>query len=171
MRAAGTPTRSAALTAGAFALALVAALPVARAQDAARDANKTGAMQEGVRVGKAWARPTVHGAHAGAIYLTLDNPGADDALVAIDTDVADTAAVHESTVVDGIARMRPVPDGVPLPAHQAVTLRPEGLHIMIMGLKRQLLPGELFPATLHFRHAPDAHVTVKVLEAGATPPA
>lgn len=123
-----------------------------------------------VSVSKAWSRPTVHGAHSGVVYLTLANEGAADVLTGIDSDVADVAEAHATEVVNGVARMRPLGDGVPLPAGATVSFQPEGTHIMLMGLKHQLLPDSAFTLTLHFRHAPDAVVTVKVLEPAAAPP-
>lgn len=123
-----------------------------------------------VSVSKAWSRPTVHGAHSGVVYLTVTNDGAADTLTGIDSDVADVAEAHATEVVDGVARMRPLGDGVPLPAGKTVSFQPEGTHIMLMGLKHQLLPDSTFTLTLHFRHASDAVVTVKVLEPAAAPP-
>jgi copper(I)-binding protein len=61
-------------------------------------------------------------------------------------------------------KMRPVPS-VALDTGKPVTLKPGGLHVMLMGLKAPLKAGDSFPLTLTFTHAPPLTVTVKV-EAG-----
>ncbi len=50
-------------------------------------------------------------------------------------------AVHESTVVDGISRMRAVPELV-VPAHGATELAPGGLHLMLADPRAPLVAGE-----------------------------
>jgi hypothetical protein len=122
-----------------------------------------------VKVEQAWARPAAGVGANGAVYLTLTAEGAPDQLTGASTPVADMAMLHESTTAGAVARMRDV-DSLPLPAGQAVTLRPGGYHIMLMGLKQKLKPGDSFPLTLSFAKAPAASVTVNVLKASARAP-
>lgn len=53
---------------------------------------------------------------------------------------------------------------------EAVTLRPGGLHIMMMGLKRPLRKGEAFSMTLTFEKAGAVEVQVHVAGIGARAP-
>ena len=114
----------------------------------------------------AWARATAPHAEAGGVFLTLTDRGLPDALIGASTPISASAEVHE-TVRDGdIMRMRATPS-VPLPTGKSVELKPGGLHIMLMGLKQQLKPGDQFPLTLRFEHAQPVTVTVTVGAAGA----
>jgi copper(I)-binding protein len=78
--------------------------------------------------------------------------------------------IHVVTAAEGMARMRPV-DGVEIPAHQAVTLAPQGMHVMLMDLARPLVAGEHFTLALVFEHAGKVQVEVEVRSPEAGPPA
>lgn len=125
-----------------------------------------------VTVTGAWSRATPPGAEVGAVYLTLDSP-AGDRLVSVSSPAAARAQVHEMTMEGTVMRMRELPDGLALPAHQAVTLAPGGLHIMLVGLKAPLKQGATVPLHLVFQSAPPLDLTVPVaaLGASAAPPA
>jgi copper(I)-binding protein len=127
----------------------------------------TGAFaQATVTAQNVWARATPPRAGTAAVFLTLKSP-TDDTLTGISTPVAATATVHETTMTDGIMRMRPVQGGLKLPAGQTVTLQPGSYHIMLEGLKRPLKQGEDVPLHLTFKTAPPADVTAHVESIGA----
>ena len=56
------------------------------------------------------------------------------------------------TMDDGIARMRPLPDGVEISAGASVELAPGGTHLMLTKPNQQLIEGS-FKATLEFARA------------------
>jgi len=53
-------------------------------------------------------------------------------------------------VVDGVMRMRPIEGGLEIPSGGAVELKPSGMHLMLIGLKRPLVAGENVTVTLIF---------------------
>jgi copper(I)-binding protein len=127
----------------------------------------TAAAQQGtVAVTDAWARATPGKAENGAAYLTLASPLA-DRLTGLSTPVAGKAELHTMTMEGEVMRMRPLA-GIDLPAGQKVALKPGGTHVMLIGLKQQLRPGQSFPLTLHFMKAGTEEITVVVEKAGAT---
>ena len=81
------------------------------------------------------------------------------------------AMTHLHSVDDsgGMTRMRAV-DSLEIPAGHDVTLAPQGLHLMLMGVDRPLIAGERFPVTLHFAHGGDRIVDVLVVPATAAGP-
>ena len=110
------------------------------------------------------------GAHTGAVYLTLtDTAGAADQLMGASSPVAGMAELHETVDDHGVMRMRPV-KGLPLAPGKAMTLKPGGYHIMLMGLKQPLKAGDSFPLTLTFEHAPPVTVQATVKPIGAAAP-
>jgi copper(I)-binding protein len=125
------------------------------------------AVAQGVQVENAWARATAAGAMSGGIFLTVTDTGAPDRLVGASTPVAATAELHETVNDNGVMRMRPVA-GLPLEAGKPVVLKPGSYHVMLMGLRQQLKPGDSFPVTLTFEHAPPVTATVTVGTAGAS---
>lgn len=99
---------------------------------------------------RASAMPT---AQTGAVYMTLKNQGgAADRLVAVSTEAAMSAEIHESLMEDGVAKMRPV-EVFEIPAGGSVELKPGGYHIMLMGLKAPLKKGGMIMLKLEFEHA------------------
>jgi copper(I)-binding protein len=121
-----------------------------------------------VEVTNAWARATPGKAENGAAYLTIVSPVA-DRLTGISTPEANKAELHNMTMEGGVMKMRPL-SGIDLPAGQPVMLKPGGDHIMLVGLKEPLKPGESFPLTLSFEKAGTKQVTVAVEAAGAMGP-
>lgn len=128
---------------------------------------------EAIRVEDVWSRPTAApGAETkppppdgapGVMYLSIVNgSGRDDRLVAIRTEVADVAEIHETTHHGGGAHMAPVDGGVPIPAGKTVRFAPGGLHVMLIGLRRNLLVGERFRAELVFESGNEMTVESEV---------
>jgi periplasmic copper chaperone A len=101
-----------------------------------------------------WARATPKGASVGGAYLTITNTGsAPDRLVGGASAVAKQVQVHEMTMVNGVMEMRPVAGGLEIKPGSTVTLKPGGYHIMFVGLRQPLKPGEHFKVTLEFAKA------------------
>jgi hypothetical protein len=120
-----------------FALAAVAAFSFASAAHAAP------------QVSAAWSRPAAQGT-TGAGFMTLTNPGGPaDALVAVQSPLATSVMIHQSTMSGGISSMKMV-DRVPVPAGGSVAFAPGGYHLMFMDLTKALKVGDTLPATLLF---------------------
>jgi copper(I)-binding protein len=126
------------------------------------------AQNGAVEVSNAWARGSPGGSQIGAAYLTLQSPTG-DRLTSVSTSVAEKAELHTMTMDNGVMKMRPL-DGVDLPAGEAVSLKPGGMHIMLMGLKAPLQAGQNFPMTLQFAKTGAREVTVAVEKPGAMGP-
>jgi hypothetical protein len=86
---------------------------------------------------------------ATAVYVYVDNSGGQDRLVDIESPVADRAELHETRTEDGTAVMYVV-GSLPVPASGATSLVPGGAHLMLVGLRDDLRPGERVPLTLRF---------------------
>lgn len=121
-----------------------------------------------VEVANAWARATPGKAETGAAYATIRSPTA-DRLVSVSTPVAKKAELHTMSMQGMVMKMRPLA-GLDVAAGQAVTLKPGGEHIMLLGLNQPLREGQSFPLTLEFEKAGPRTVTVMVEKAGAAGP-
>ena len=119
----------------ACALAAIAAPAVAR--------------PAGPEVREPWSRPAAAGT-TGAGYFTLANRGAKPAvLVKVESPLAVRVEMHSSSMAGGIMRMAPETRVTAPPAGEVV-FAPGGRHLMFVGLKRALAPGDRLPATLVF---------------------
>ncbi len=74
------------------------------------------------------------------------------ALTAVASPAAASAELHSMSVEEGVMRMRPVAR-IELPPGKAVKLAPGGLHIMLIGVKQPLKPGDKVPLTLTVQRA------------------
>lgn len=144
--------------------ALAAGLSLAAAVPAVAQSAKAGAIS----IQRPWVRPTPPGAPTGGGYVTLVNSGSQpDRLLGGSTPVAARLEVHEMSMDGSIMRMRKLENGLALAPGKTVELKPGGLHLMLIGLKRPLKPGERVPVTLKFERAGEVAVTFMV----QTPPA
>lgn len=123
-----------------------------------------------IEVGKPWSRPAAQGGNgAGFLTVTSKSPAA-DRLVSASSPVAARVEIHESMIMDGRAMMHPRPGGLPVPAGGKAEMKPGGWHLMFIGLKRPLVIGDRFPATLTFEKAGKVQVEFMVQAgAGAAP--
>jgi copper(I)-binding protein len=112
-------------------------------------------------VSDGWARATTAMDGPGVVYLTVRNRGGPDRLVNVASPRAMAASLHSTEVKNGIARMRPLQDGLPVPEEGIVTLRPNGPHIMLTRAG-PLTPGERFPVILVFERSGPLTVEVEV---------
>ncbi|MFG6431747.1 copper chaperone PCu(A)C [Roseateles sp. LYH14W] len=104
------------------------------------------AAQAQVKVDDPWVRATVAPQKATGAFMQLTSPKAVK-VVAASSPVAAMVEIHEMKMDDGVMKMRAV-DALPLPAGQAVALKPGGYHVMLMGLKGQIKAGDAVPLTL-----------------------
>jgi copper(I)-binding protein len=109
-----------------------------------------------------WAREAVQ-AEMAAAYVTIENKGGADRLTDVRTDIGQ-ASLHESSMDDGIARMRPIhpTEGMVVPSNGKLVLAQGGAHVMISDLKRPLRAGDRFGMTLIFDKARPEKVQVMV---------
>jgi copper(I)-binding protein len=120
-----------------------------------------------ISVDDAWARATVPMQSSSAAYFTIRNagPGA-DALLAVRSPQAD-ASLHSTTMDNGVMRMRPL-ERLDVPANSRVTLKPGGMHVMLMGLKQPLSAGSTVELDLKFQKSGERKLTLPVRPATAT---
>lgn len=127
------------------------------AGDAAADGGGHAAMAGGDGDGKAGgACCAAEGVELGpgVVYAAIRNDGpAADRLLTVRSDVCEVVELHETVEADGRMRMRPLPDGLDVPAGGVVQLKPGAHHVMLIRLKHDLAPGERFDVTFHFRDA------------------
>jgi copper(I)-binding protein len=103
------------------------------------------------------------------VFFVIDNQGSmADALIRATTSICDAVELHESILEGDVMKMQPVPGGrIEIPAGQAVELKPGGLHVMLIGLHKRLVPGESFSLSLEFERAGSIEVEVEIREVGA----
>ena len=139
-----SPRRSLIAITLAAALAALAALTPAAVQ----------AAPAGITIEDAWTRATAPGqAVAGGFMTVVNATAAEDRLLRASSPVAKEIQIHNTSMDDGVMRMRPMADGVVIPAGGRVEFKPRALHLMLIGLQAPLAAGSTVPLTLEFARA------------------
>ncbi len=131
------------------------------------------AFAAGVRVDEPHARPPLGAGRVAAAYMTLvDTGGQGDRLLRAESDIAERVELHthirEQTPGGHVVmKMRQVPH-IDIPAGGDTRLRPGGLHVMLIGVRRKLRPGDSFRLRLEFEKAGPVEITVPVRPLSAT---
>ncbi|MFC3695072.1 copper chaperone PCu(A)C [Chenggangzhangella methanolivorans] len=121
-------------------------------------------------IGHPWSRATVPGVKVAGGYFTIMNHGdKPDRLVAVSVPFAERAEMHESSVEDGVAKMREIEGGVEVKPGETVSFAPGGKHLMFVGLKTALTKGEKVKGELTFETAGKVEVEFAVEAPGAAP--
>ena len=113
-----------------------------------------------VTVQDAWVRATVANQQGTGAFMQITS-ARDARLIEVQTPAAKVAEVHEMTMIDNVMRMRPV-KALDLPAGKTVELKPQGYHVMLMGLKDQLKDGDTVAITLTVEDKDKKRATVEV---------
>ncbi|WP_269582940.1 copper chaperone PCu(A)C [Roseibium sp. Sym1] len=109
------------------------------------------------------------GIKTSAVYLLLENAG--DAaidLVSVESPAFAMAHLHKTSTADGLMTMEPVAQ-LAIPRGETVMFAPGGLHIMLMGPREPLGPGDSFPLSLVFGEGQALTVDVAVVKPGELP--
>lgn len=112
------------------------------------------------------ALPTAMAGLNGAGYVTIENKGKmADTLLGASSSIARSVEIHTMSMEGGVMRMRPLPQGVPVPAGGSADLGPGGTHLMLLGLNKALAAGDAVPLTLEFARAGKVKVELHVMAA------
>ena len=107
------------------------------------------AVNAGIAVREAWSRPAAAGS-TGAGFLTLVNNGAAPVvLTGVESPLAAQVQIHQSRMARGVMSMARL-DRLAAPPRGSVVLAPGGTHLMLIGLKAALKPGDRVPLVLRF---------------------
>lgn len=121
-----------------------------------------------VEVAQPWARDSAGGTANAAVFMIITSP-APDRLIAASSPMAQKTDLMTMKSEGGAMGMAYI-DGIGLPAGQAVSLDPSGLHVWFEKLKQPLKAGDTFALTLEFEKAGKREVIVPVIAPAAPAP-
>ena len=101
-----------------------------------------------VNITDARAHATVPAQPVGAVYMTISS-ASPLTLVQAETNVAKAVQIHNMHKHEGVMQMREV-KRPQIAAGETLVLAPGGMHMMLLGLNRQLKAGEALSLTLRF---------------------
>ena len=107
-------------------------------------------------IGNATARFLLEG-RPGAVFLSIDNKGSADKLVAASSRLSQRVELHTHTMDNGVMRMRPV-EAIEVPANTITELKSGGYHIMMFDVKTMPEKGSPVPLTLTFENTGEVQI-------------
>lgn len=112
----------------------------------------------------AWARPTSAGNNTAAYFVIENGTAVDDTLLSVSSEIASATEVHMSMGDENGVMSMQMQESVPVPAKDRLEFKPGGLHVMFIGLNRDIKPGDTFILKLQFEKAGEVSLTVEVKE-------
>lgn len=115
-----------------------------------------------IRVTDAYVRETIPGASNSVAYLKIHNETKQEAaLVSVRSNDIPKVKIHTHKHQNGVMTMRPVKEVV-IPAQSSFLFRPGGHHLMLMGLQKPLISGQIVQLKLQFKDGSVIDVTAPV---------
>ena len=95
------------------------------------------------------------GINVSAGFMTIENEGdqSDKLLSVTDVSFAKQVEIHETTMDNNVMKMRPLNQGLTIPAKSKVQLKPGSYHIMFMGLTEPIVKNKKYKASLNFEQS------------------
>ncbi|MFL0348643.1 copper chaperone PCu(A)C [Stenotrophomonas lactitubi] len=129
-------------------------------------ASASAAEQSCVAVEQGWARMPPNPAMPMTAGYGVIHNGCSKAvtITGVSSAAFGDVSLHETTVVDGISRMRAI-ERLPLAPGARAELKPGGLHLMLMDGKGALKEGQTVPLRLQMEGGDEANATLTVRKA------
>ena len=123
--------------------------------------------QSNIEIHNIWARETSDGMRTAAVYIDrINNTGTKlDSLIKVSSSIAAKHLIHRTLFQNGIAKMTHL-KSLEIPINKSVSLKPGGIHIMLLDIKKKLSSGFKFPMILEFKRAGRINVIVEVKKIG-----
>lgn len=107
------------------------------------------ALADTVTVDDAWVRATAPGQKVAGAFMNL-TADTEMTLISGTSPAAEKVELHTMSMDNGVMVMRPLKE-IALPKGRTVSLKPGGMHVMLIGLKSQIVAGARTPVTLTVR--------------------
>jgi periplasmic copper chaperone A len=107
------------------------------------------ALADTVKVENAWVRATAPGQRVAGAFMDL-TADADMKVLSATSPAAKVVELHTMSMDNGVMVMRPIKEVV-LAKGKTVSLKPGGMHVMLIDLNGQIKEGDRTPVTLTVR--------------------
>lgn len=117
---------------------------------------------ESIKIVEPYIRAMPPGQKVTAMFMRMENSSsAMQNLVSVETTVSDHIELHQHKMTDGMMEMGQV-ENISIDANSTASLEPGGYHIMLIGLKKDLQPGEIVDIKLLFKDGSSKTVKTEV---------
>ncbi len=111
----------------------------------------------------AYAFETFKGQKSCAVYLSFfNNTNTDFEINSLSSNIADKAEIHGTFIDKEVVKMKKI-EKLKIKSKDQVYLQPGGMHIMLMGLKKELIDGTTFPIDFLINNKEKMKINVMVV--------
>ena len=110
-----------------------------------------------MKIGHAWAKPAVNGQDGQCFMPILNTAAKEDALVAARSEICSFIELRQNARYD-----HPPEDKFALPNGKPIAMRPQAVHLRLVGVRNDLKLGDRFGLILDFLNAGEVEVDVYV---------
>lgn len=136
------------------ALIALLVLPAGQADASLADGGAT--LRDQLSVREAWVAEALPGQRMTAAYMIIANEGdVEEELLSVESEIAENVELHTMEQQGEMMRMRRV-DSIVIAPGGEVALEPGGLHIMLIGLTREIKEGD----TVEFKLTFESHANL-----------
>ena len=116
-----------------------------------------------IEISDVWIREVPPNSDITALYFEIkNNTGMEDWIVSINSTVSEKAEIHNTVIEnDGSAKMVKLEE-VKLPSDGSLKLQPAGMHVMLIGLKKEISAGKEYQINFNFKNSGNKTVTARV---------
>ena len=111
-------------------------------------------------VSNVWIKTTIPGSTVSAAYMQIKS-AVPLKLVKAESSVAGIVEIHDMKMNDGVMEMKAL-DMLEVPVGKTIELKPGGVHVMLMRLKKPIHRGDKIPLTLTFEGTRKGPVVVRL---------
>lgn len=120
------------------------------------------AVSDTIVINDPYVRAVPPGQPNSAAFMQIENKSdANHAVVNATSDVSKVVELHTHTHEGGMMKMRRI-EKITIPAQSSATLKPGGLHIMLIGLHHDLKPDQQVSLTLEFEDGSTTSINAPV---------
>jgi periplasmic copper chaperone A len=112
------------------------------------------------KVTEVWVKTTVPGSTVSAAYMHIKS-ATPMKLMKVESPAAGIVEIHDMKMNDGVMQMNAL-DAIDISANTPVELKPGGMHVMLMKVKKPISKGDKVPLVLIFKSAGNQPVVVKI---------
>lgn len=87
----------------------------------------------------------------------------------VESDAFGSITIHNTSVDNGVARMRPAPLPIRIPGHSELQMKPGGMHLMIMEPREGLEPGDTVAISVRLDNGRTIEADALLLPFGSRP--
>ncbi|MCX7796992.1 MAG: copper chaperone PCu(A)C [Melioribacter sp.] len=119
-------------------------------------------FSQSITIKDSWARPASKGRNSAAYFTIINKNSFGDSLVQAISNIAEKVEIHETFKTENdMMGMRAI-KFISIPANSEVKLKPGGLHIMLIGLKKNITEKDSVNLKLKFKRAKEIDIKIPV---------